>query len=123
MSRETRLGKRQALLAKLEIDYVAALKRELQRTIDGRWGLFGQNDPAIADTNSILRAKLTLSSVTELLDAGSQIAAMRTELIMEPFHWHERLLHYRAMIGSNVPGESRQAATLLDEIESTSKSP
>jgi hypothetical protein len=121
MSRESRIAKRQATLSQLEGEYVAALTRELHACVNGAWGIFGRNDSVVADQNPILREKLTRKSVVELLELGSKIDTIRDELIMEPYHWHKRVLAYRAMTGPSALGEPKLAATLLDEIAAQTK--
>jgi hypothetical protein len=58
------------------------------------------------------------SDARELLARADEIAELRAHLgFVEASPLVERFLAYRAMRGSNVPGEPKLAMQFLDEIE------
>ena len=112
-----RLARLQRKLEALESEYRQKLIVALQICSDGKWGLFGQNDAALADEPRALRERLKSEEAETLMKLGSEISDLRQRLgITEAFPLHERFVQTRTSTDPNVPGEPRLARTWLDEL-------
>ena len=101
----------------LEAAYRETLVSALTECAQGRWGLFGHNDAALASCAPQLRARLRTAQLDELLELGAQIAALREYLgDVEPFALHERLVRMRGSSHANSAGEPKLAAQWLAEL-------
>jgi hypothetical protein len=88
----------------------------LRECAQGRWGLFGQNEP----TNPTLprfwkwpEADALKKIATEIQRLGSELGTSNSLC--------DRFEDYRALRGSNVPGEPKLAQIFLDEISQSPK--
>jgi len=78
--------------------------------------MFGQNDLADKRLGNVAR-RLTSADARELLALADEITQLREELgFADPDPLVGRYLAYRAMRGSNVPGEPKLAAQFLAEL-------
>jgi hypothetical protein len=116
VSKATRVEKLLREVEGLEASYEAALIEALGHVARGERGLFGQTD-------SVFEAKgwkpVKSDDARDLLERGKIIAELRTQLVLEPFHWHERFLALRGRRDKNTPGEPALAAALLEEIKAS----
>jgi len=119
MTGSARRDRMQPDLLRLEAAFRERLLDELRKCAAGAWGLFGQNDAALASSfGSASLKRFVRDEVRELLDMTSEIQELRDQLgFAEPYPLCERLKSYRRLRGSNVPGESNLAKKFLDEIE------
>ena len=100
-------------LLALEGEYRAALLTELRACVDGHYGLFGQNDAALARAGLKRRAP----DVDASLQLGDEIGRLRSRLGYEPFALHAHLVAMRAAPRhGNMPGEPKLAQQWLDEL-------
>jgi hypothetical protein len=97
-------------LDELERDFRLMLITCLRQCLNGRWGLFGQNDGTEG-------AKyLDWKDGENLKEIAQQIRDLRAEF-GQPNPLVERFLHYCSLRGPNIPGEPKLAKAFLDEIE------
>ncbi|NRP19590.1 hypothetical protein LPJGGPFB_02847 [Ensifer adhaerens] len=107
----------ETLLKALEAEYLTLLIEALERCVDGRSGLFGQNDGALASLGKRLRKRLSSHDASELLDLGSHVDALRRKLgYAEPFPLNQRLLKMRSSNTANSMGEPKLARAWLEEL-------
>lgn len=108
---------KQRQLDSLEAEYTELLLAALKRCADGKSGLFGQNDAAIAGLNKQMRKRLSSPDASSLLDLGEEITAMRNRLgYGKPFAPHARLLEIRSSHHANTSGEPKLAQAWLDDM-------
>lgn len=105
------------LLTHLEGEYAARLYIELQRCVDGQWGLF--TCPAtLEDLGPYHWSRQRTTEVSALLDLGEEITDLRESLgFTEPFRHYARLCAMRASLGPNSPAEPKLARALLAELD------
>jgi RNAse (barnase) inhibitor barstar len=101
----------QRRLDEMEADFQSLLLPALKQCAAGRWGLFGQNE------NLEAAIHLRWDQADHLRQSANQIHVLRKEF-GQPNPLVERFLYYSSLRGANVPGETRLAQTLLDEIAS-----
>lgn len=116
MSRASRRAGIELTLGGLESEFHVALVDALRRCAGGVWGLFGQNEAAIANLPHHARERLASPDAIKLLELGDEIERLRADLGMPPYHLYQRFLEYRRQRGGNVTGEPQLARQLLDEI-------
>ena len=109
MSRADRLERLDGQRLVAETEFIGLLIAALRETAAGSWGLFGHNSDKFA-------RKLWDPRVTELIDLGGQIDAMRATLGLEPFGLFAELLASRGPVASNAPGEPKQAKSWLMKL-------
>jgi hypothetical protein len=97
-------------LAQLEAEFKPLLLSCLRECAAGRYGLFGHNDHL--DPQHRFWNWPEAQNVVEMAD---KIQALRLEAGESNF-LAERLLYFRSLRGSNVPGEPKMAKKLLDEF-------
>jgi hypothetical protein len=110
------LQRSERFLVAMERDYVTILRAELAACMNGRWGLFGQNDAV--DRSSWPRSR----GAAELLERGAEIDELRTYLGFAPYALHQRYLDLRAIRHSNAPGEPKLARVLFAELPADGES-
>lgn len=94
----------------LEAEYRATLVAALERCAAGSWGLFAHTRDRAAEAR-------WAPTVTELCDAGQEIDEMRATLGLEPFALHTQFEASRGPVPSTAPGEPKQAAAWLRQLE------
>jgi hypothetical protein len=119
VSRASRREKAEGELEHLEARFRERLVAALQACRDGRWGLFGQNDPAAQRALDRAAASRTIpADVAVLLALGDEIDALRSSLgFADGNALHARLKSYRRLRTESAPGEPRLAQQFLAEIE------
>ena len=101
---------RHSKLDSLESEFQTLLVACLQECANGRYGLFGQNDHVDPDGRY-----WRWPQSKQLWEMAQEIQEIRSEF--GSTNWLcDRLLHFRSLRGSNVPGEPKLAAQLLEEI-------
>lgn len=118
MSRASRRAGIELTLAGLEADFRRTLVDALNRCSAGEWGLFGQNETAIAALPRGARERLASSDAANLLELGDEIERLRAALDLPPYAAFQRFLEYRRRRDANPPGEPKLARQLLEEIGS-----
>jgi hypothetical protein len=109
----------QGRLEALEAQYREQLLVALVRCANGEWGLFGQNDRAIAQMSPHARAHLRQTPIQELLALGTEIEGLRRKLgILEPFDLHDHLMLLRSTADANSLGEPKLAQQWLNDMGS-----
>ena len=101
----------QRKLEQLESEFHSLLLSCLEECARGRWGLFGQNDPADPEGRywSWPEAKRLKELAKEIESIRMQFGEVNEEC--------RRLLQLSSLRGSNVPGESRLATEFLAELK------
>jgi hypothetical protein len=120
VSRASRRAKAEGELEHLEARFRERLVAALQACRDGRWGLFGQNDPSAQRALDREAASRTIpADVAVLLALGDEIDALRSSLgFPDGNALHARLKAYRRLRTESAPGEPRLAQQFLAELES-----
>ncbi len=120
MSRASRRAKAEGELEHLEARFRERLVAALQACRDGRWGLFGQSDPAAQRALDRDAASRTIpADVAALLALGDEIDALRSSLgFPDGNALHASLKAYRRLRTESAPGEPRLAQQFLAELES-----
>lgn len=113
MSRASRRAGIEMTLEGLEVDFRRILIDALHRCSNGLWGLFGQNDNALASLSRPERKRLASSDASNLIDLGNEINELRIRLGLPPYALYQRFLEYRRCRGANVPGEPHLARKML----------
>jgi hypothetical protein len=101
---------RQQRLAQLEVEFEPLLLSCLREAANGRWGLFGQNDRADPDHRFY-----SWPEAQRVIEMAREIQELRSEA-GEFNGLAERLLQFRSLRGSNVPGEPKLASKFLKEL-------
>jgi hypothetical protein len=97
-------------LSQLEAEFEPLLLSCLQQAANGRYGLFGQNDHLDPE-----RRYWNWPEARRVVEMAEDIRALRSEA-GEMNNLAERLLHFRSLRGSNVPGEPKLAKQFLREL-------
>lgn len=97
-------------LSQLEAEFEPLLLSCLQQAANGRYGLFGQNDHLDPQHRYWNWPEARL-----LVEMAEEIRTLRSEA-GEANNLAERLLHFRSLRGSNVPGEPKLAKQFLGEL-------
>jgi hypothetical protein len=97
-------------LSQLEVEFEPLLLSCLQQAANGRYGLFGQNDHLDPE-----RRYWNWPEARRVVEMAEEIRALRSEA-GEVNNLAERLLHFRSLRGSNVPGEPKLAKQFLREL-------
>lgn len=111
----TRMSRRATVrhgkLESLEREFQKLLIACLQECANGRWGLFGQNEHVDPDGRYS-----HWPQPKQLWEMAQEIREIRSEFGTS--NWLcERFVHFRSLRGSNVPGEPKLAAQLLEELK------
>ena len=110
-----RSGERQ--LKALEASYRETLLLALHHCAQGKWGLFGQNEAALARQNLKMLERLRDPAVGELLELGSQIDRLRSRLgYAVRFPRNDRLMQMRSAYNAKSLGEPKLAKQWLEDI-------
>jgi hypothetical protein len=119
VSRATRRAKAEGELEHLEARFRERLIAALHACRDGRWGLFGQNDPAAQRALDRTAASRTIpADVAALLALGEEIDALRSSLgFPDGNALLARLKADRRLRVESAPGEPRLAQQFLDDLE------
>jgi len=96
-------------LSQLEAEFESLLLSCLQQAANGRYGLFGQNDHLDPEHQF-----WNWPEAERVVEMAEEIRTLRSE-VGELNNLAERLLHYRSLRGSNVPGEPKLAREFLRE--------
>ena len=104
-------------LTQLEAEFEPLLLSCLREAANGRYGLFGQNDHLDPE-----HRYWKWPEAQRLVEMAEEIQALRSEA-GESNSLVERLLHFRSLRGSNVPGEPKLAQKFLDEIALRASAP
>lgn len=97
-------------LAQLESDFEPLLLSCLRESANGRYGLFGQNDHLDPE-----HRYWNWPEAQRVVEMAEEIQALRSETGGSN-SLAERLLHFRSLRGSNVPGEPKLAKKFLEEL-------
>ena len=118
MSRASRREKAEGELDHLEARFRERLIAALNACRDGRWGLFGQSDPAAQRALDRVAATRTIpADVAALLELGDEIDALRSSLgFPDGNALLARLKSYRRLRTESAPGEARLAQQFLAEL-------
>ena len=109
MARADRLERMDTMRILLEAEYRTLLIAALERCAAGRWGLF--------DHNRGRGGKPGMTpEVTELIDMGDEIDALRDTLDLEPFALHLEFLASRGPVKASAVGEPKQACAWLERL-------
>ena len=101
---------RQHRLAQLETEFEPLLLSCLQQAAQCRYGLFGQNDHLDPE-----HRYWNWPEARRVVEMAEEIRALRSEA-GELSNLAERLLYFRSLRGSNVPGEPKLAKKFLREL-------
>jgi hypothetical protein len=101
---------KQHRLAQLEAEFEPLLLSCLQQAANGRYGLFGQNDHLDPE-----HQYWNWPEAERAVELAEEIRTLRSE-VGESNNLAERLLFYRSLRGSNVPGEPKLAKEFLGEL-------
>jgi hypothetical protein len=96
-------------LAQVEAEFEPLILACLREAANGRYGLFGQNDHLDPE-----HRYWNWPEAQHVIEMAEQIQALRSEA-GESNSLAERLLYFRSLRGSNVPGEPKLAKKLLEE--------
>jgi len=97
-------------LSQLEGGFAPLLISCLHQAANGRYGLFGQNDHLDPE-----HQYWNWPEARCVVEMAEEIRALRSEA-GELNNLAERLLHFRSLRGSNVPGEPKLAKEFLQEL-------
>ena len=119
MSRASRRAKAEGELEHLEARFRERLIAALHACREGRWGLFGQNDPSGQRALDRTAASRTIpADVAALLALGDEIDALRSSLgFPDGNALLARLKADRRLRAESAPGEPRLAQQFLDELK------
>jgi ribonuclease inhibitor len=98
-------------LKELEADFEKLLIPVLEECANGRWGLFGQNDPGDGSKY------VDWPAADELKNCAKQIQTLREEL-GQSNSLAEQFLNCCSLRGANVTGEPKLARALLGKVRS-----
>ena len=101
---------RQQRLAQLEAEFEPLLLSCLREAAKGRYALFGQNDHLDPD-----HRHWNWPEAQRVVEMAREIQELRSES-GESNHLAERLLYFRSLRGTNVPGEPKLAKKFLEEL-------
>ncbi len=101
---------RQQRLEQLEAEFKSLLLSCLREAANGRYGLFGQNDHL-----DPLHRYWNWPEAQRVVEMANEIQKLRSDA-GESNSLAERLLHFRSLRGSNVPGEPKLANKFLEEL-------
>jgi hypothetical protein len=108
MTRDSKV--RHDRLSQLETEFEPLLIECLQQAANGRYGLFGQNDHLDPE-----QRYWNWPEARRVVEMAEAIRALRSEA-GELNNLAERLLYFRSLRGSNVPGEPKLAKEFLREL-------
>ena len=97
-------------LEQLEVEFEPLLLACLREAANGRYGLFGQNDHLDPE-----HRHWNWPEALRVVEMAEQIQTLRSEA-GESNPLAARLLHFRSLHGSNVPGEPKLAKKFLEEV-------
>jgi hypothetical protein len=97
-------------LAQLETEFEPLLLSCLREASNGRHGLFGQNDHLDPE-----HRYWDWAEAQRVIDMAEEIQALRSEA-GQSNSLAERLLYFRSLRGSNLPGEPKLAKKFLEEL-------
>lgn len=103
---------RQQRLAQLEADFEPLLLWCLRQSARGVYGLFGHNDHLDPE-----HRYWNWPDARRVVEMATEIQELRSES-GESNNLAERLLYFRSLRGSNVPGEPKLAKKFLEELTS-----
>jgi len=105
-----------------EATFQRTLVDALNRCAHGSWGLFGQNDRALAQAGQRHLLLRYTADARTLIEFGDEIERVRAELGLPAFPLYQRFLDYRRRRDANDLGEPRLAREFLAEIEAAATS-
>jgi hypothetical protein len=108
MSRSSKV--RQQRLTELEVEFEPLLLSCLREAANGRYGLFGQNDHLDPE-----HRYWNWPEARRVVEMAEEIQALCSES-GESDSLAERLLYFRSLRSSNVPGEPKLAKKFLEEL-------
>lgn len=108
MTRKSRADRTR--LASLEADFISLLPKVLTECSQGRWGVFGHNEPAEG------RRWPGWPEAEQLKAVAHEIQAIRQQF-GQPNPLVDRFLEVCRRRGSNIPGEPKLALALLQDLE------
>ena len=109
MAKPDRLARLDAQREDLETDYRDTLVAALEKTAAGSLGLFDRS------TDRRVRAAIA-PTIDSLAEMGTDIAAMRERLMMEPFALHRDFFAARGPVKASAVGEQKEARSWLDRL-------
>ena len=109
MTRSSKI--RNERLVQLELEFEPLLFSCLQESARGRYGLFGQNDDRDPE-----HRYWHWPEAQRVIEMANEIQALRSEA-GESNILAARLLYFRSLRGSHVPGEPKLAKEFLEEVE------
>jgi len=114
MARSSKI--RHERLVQLELEFEPLLFSCLRQSAQGRYGLFGQNDHLDPE-----HRYWYWPEAQRAVEMAEEIQALRSEA-GESNILAERLLYFRALRGSHVPGEPKLAKKFLEEVAQAQQS-